>query len=786
MTPPADRAPQLRLLESNYSKIKKTIICFGHLRWNFVFQRPQHLMTRFARNNDVVYWEEPRLVEDDSAPRLDLRVCPRSGVRVVTPELPAENSRDGDPVLLQALLDDFVADLQRPVIRWYYTPMMLPFSAHVAADCIVYDCMDALANFKDAPPELVEREADLLAVADVVFTGGYSLYEAMRGRHANVHPFPSSVEVAHFRAARDRRADPADQADLPHPRLGFYGVVDERMDLDLVAAVADARPHWSIVMIGPVVKIDPATLPRRPNIAWLGGKSYDELPAYLGGWDVALMPFAINEATRFISPTKTPEYLAGGCPVVSTPIRDVIRHYGACAGVRIAADPDAFIAACDEALALHANVSAWRDQADRMLDRMSWDRTFEAMERLIDVQLPKPRAPAIRTRPAKAYDYLVVGAGFAGSVMAERLAAGAGKRVLVIDRRPHIAGNAFDRLDAAGILIHQYGPHIFHTNSAEIFHYLSRFTKWRPYEHRVLASVDGMLVPMPINRTTINALYNLSLSTEAEVEAFLASRAEPVEVIRTSADVVISKIGRDLYERFFQGYTRKQWGVDPSQLDKSVTARVPTRANTDDRYFTDIFQAMPLHGFTRMFEAMLDHPNIDVELGVDYREVREERSFDKLVFTGPIDEYFDHRFGKLPYRSLQFRHETVDTPLYQPVAVVNYPDPAVPHTRITEYKHLTGQVAERTSITYEFPSEEGDPYYPIPRPENQALYKRYEALAETTPDVLFVGRLATYRYYNMDQVVGQALATYRKLGLDVPMRTIRPSAATRPPAALSA
>jgi UDP-galactopyranose mutase len=358
---------------------------------------------------------------------------------------------------------------------------------------------------------------------------------------------------------------------------------------------------------------------------------------------------------------------------------------------------------------------------------------------------------------------MVVGAGFAGAVMAERLAADAGKRVLVVDRRPHVGGNAYDRHDDAGVLIHQYGPHIFHTNSADVFDYLSRFTEWRQYEHRVLASVGDMLVPMPINRTTLNLLYGLDLKTDEDAAAFLATRAEPVEVVRTSADVVISAVGRDLYETFFQGYTRKQWGMDPSELDKIVTARVPTRTNTDDRYFTDRFQAMPAKGYTRMFERMLDHPKIDLMLGVDYEVARAAHPHGHLVFTGPIDEYFDHRYGKLPYRSLRFQHETRDEVQHQPVAVVNYPNEAVPYTRITEYKHLTGQVNDRTSITYEYPSAEGDPYYPIPRAENQAMYKRYEALALAEPDVSFVGRLATYRYYNMDQVVGQALATYRRL-----------------------
>ncbi|MCR5874779.1 UDP-galactopyranose mutase [Phenylobacterium sp. J426] len=374
-------------------------------------------------------------------------------------------------------------------------------------------------------------------------------------------------------------------------------------------------------------------------------------------------------------------------------------------------------------------------------------------------------SPAIR--PAgrnKPFDYLIVGAGFAGSVLAERLTSQLGKRVLLVDRRPHVGGNAYDEKDAGGVLMHKYGPHIFHTNSEEVFRYLSQFTRWRPYEHRVLACVRGGLhVPMPINRTTLNMLYGVNLQTEADAEAFLASRAEPVEKIRTSEDVVISQVGRELYEMFFRGYTRKQWGMDPSELDKAVTARVPTRTNTDDRYFTDKFQAMPLDGYTRMFENMVDQKGVTLQLGVEYEDVRDEADFDRLIFTGPIDEYFDHRYGKLPYRSLRFQHETLDQPWFQPVAVVNYPNEETPYTRVSEYKHMTGQQCDKTTITYEHPSAEGDPYYPVPRPENQALYKKYEALALETPEVHFVGRLATYRYYNMDQVTGQALATFRRI-----------------------
>ncbi|HET7511536.1 MAG TPA: UDP-galactopyranose mutase [Chthoniobacterales bacterium] len=359
------------------------------------------------------------------------------------------------------------------------------------------------------------------------------------------------------------------------------------------------------------------------------------------------------------------------------------------------------------------------------------------------------------------YDYLVVGAGFAGSVIAERLAAGLGRSVLVCDRRDHVGGNAYDHRDAAGILVHKYGPHIFHTNSPEIFRYLSRFTAWRDYEHRVLASVGGELLPIPINLDTINRLYGLNLSEE-EMPAFLAARAEPILEPRTSEEVVLSRVGRDLYEKFFRNYTRKQWGIDPSQLDAQVTARIPVRTNRDDRYFTDRFQAMPKQGFTRMFENMLDHTNIDLALAADYRELRDEVEFGELIYSGPVDEFFNYRFGKLPYRSLQFEHRTLDQEWLQPVAVVNYPNEHL-YTRITEFKHLTGQTHRKTSIVYEYPRAEGDPYYPVPRPENAAIYARYRALAQDCPNVRFVGRLGTYRYYNMDQVVGQALTVARKI-----------------------
>jgi UDP-galactopyranose mutase len=359
------------------------------------------------------------------------------------------------------------------------------------------------------------------------------------------------------------------------------------------------------------------------------------------------------------------------------------------------------------------------------------------------------------------FDYVVVGAGFSGAVVASQMARRFNKLVLLLDRRSHVGGNAYDHRDEAGLLVHRYGPHIFHTQSKDVFDYLSQFTEWRNYEHRVLASVEGKLVPIPINLDTVNILHGLNLGV-GELEAYLESIAEKRPSIRTSEDVVLSRVGRDLYEKMFRGYTRKQWGLDPSELDACVTARIPVRLSRDDRYFSDMYQAMPLHGFTRMFENMLDHPNIRIVLNTDYREVLKSVRYRELVYTGPVDGFFDYRFGKLPYRSLQFRHKTLSMERLQPVAVINYPNENE-YTRVAEFKHLTGQVHPKTSVVYEYPCDGGDPYYPVPRAENAALYKQYEALAACTPNVHFAGRLATYKYYNMDQVVAQALTLCGKL-----------------------
>lgn len=363
------------------------LICFSHLRWDFVSQRPQHLLSRCARDRRVFFVEEP-ILGSDSDVRLDLseRDC---GVTVAVPHLP-DGLADEEVVRAQrALVDELLLDggLSDYVV-WYYAPMALAFADHLRPRATVFDCMDELSAFKNAPAALRQFEADLLLRSDVVFTGGQSLYEAKRERHSNIHAFPSSIDVDHFGAGRAVTEDPHDQAAIAGPRLGFFGVIDERLDIDLVAAVATLRPDWQIVMIGPVVKIDPATLPSRPNIHYLGGKRYEELPAYVGGWDVAIMPFARNESTRFISPTKTPEYLAAGKPVVSTSIRDVVRPYGERGFVEIADAPDEFVAAVERVMAREgADHSEWLGQVDEFLAHTSWDSTWDLMWRHIEAAI---------------------------------------------------------------------------------------------------------------------------------------------------------------------------------------------------------------------------------------------------------------------------------------------------------------------------------------------------------------------------------------------------------------
>ena len=813
-------------------------------------QRPQHLLSRCAFERRVFFWEEPILDHSPAATAWLEILQEEKTLWVLRPHLPAgadANAAQRD------MLGNFLAEHKiEHFVSWYYTPMALGFTDRIHPDVTVYDCMDELSGFQGAPPELKAREQELFQKADVVFTGGMSLFESKRRQHSNVYAFPSSIDVQHFESGAGS-ADPTDQAAIPYPRAGFYGVLDERFDHNLMAAVARLRPEIHFILIGPVVKIDPSVLPQGQNVHYLGAKSYAELPRYLAHWDAAMLPFALNESTRFISPTKTPEYLAAGKRVVSTPIHDVVRGYGDDGLVAIADTPASFALALDAALTKPTEF--WKKSVQIELAKNSWDRTWAAMWTEIEKLRPQISGPArihvsalplatdrfpatpgsrslantpnvlmnkfqtepistllengddadmcgdpdlgdpdlsdtdladtdlnstssetitsasigsslvttVTSRPLRSerYDYLVVGAGFAGAVLAERLASVMGKRVLIIDKRDHVGGNTYDFHDASGILIHKYGPHIFHTNSAEVVEYLSRFTAWRPYEHRVLASVDGHLLPIPINLDTINQLYGLSLDAEG-MKDFLAARVEAPELIRTSEDIVVSRLGRELYEKFFRNYTRKQWGLDPSELDSSVAGRIPVRYDRDDRYFTDTFQAMPRDGFTRMFERMLDHKNITVQTSVNYADVVNTYPVAKKIFTGPVDEYFDYKFGPLPYRSLEFKHQNFDREIYQSAAVVNYPNDHA-YTRVTEFKYLTGQVARNTSVVFEYPRAEGDPYYPIPRPENAAIYAKYKNLADRTEDVHFVGRLATYRYYNMDQVVAQSLTTFRRI-----------------------
>ena len=377
-TSPSDSARR----ETSNSEARPVLLCLSHLRWGFVYQRPQHVMSRMARDYDVAFFEEP--VFDDTT-KVWLEQLPQpQGVTLLVPHLPHSLSPEQAAHEQRTLLDAWLHErAPEELILWYFTPMSLAFTDHLWASVTVFDCMDELSAFKGAPPRLREMEQELLDRADVVFTGGYSLWEAKSKQHTNAHSMPSSVDIAHFAQARNGLDDPADQQAIPHPRLGFFGVIDERFDIELVHAVAAAQPDWQLVLIGPVVKIDPATLPRLDNIHYLGGKAYDELPAYLSGWDVALMPFALNESTRFISPTKTPEYLAGGCPVVSTPITDVVRTYGDSGVVSIAASPEVFIQSVREVLG-SKGTPEFLQRADAALAGMSWDATCASMKEQIE------------------------------------------------------------------------------------------------------------------------------------------------------------------------------------------------------------------------------------------------------------------------------------------------------------------------------------------------------------------------------------------------------------------
>ena len=363
-------------------QVRPTLVCLSHLRWGFVYQRPQHVMSRLAKHYDVVFFEEPVFIQD-ATPRLELS-NPAAGIEVAVPQLPIGMSGEAIEQAQRQLLDEHLAGrVQGDLLLWYLTPMSLLFTEHLDARVTVYDCMDELSAFMGAPAQLLDMERQLLARADVVFTGGVSLWEVKQRQHGNAYPVPSSVDIAHFAAARQALPEPPDQAAIARPRLGFFGVIDERFDIELIERVATMRPDWQIVLIGPVVKIDPQTLPQRPNIHYLGGKQYAELPDYLAGWDVALMPFALNASTRYISPTKTPEYLAGGCPVVSTPIHDVLSGYGQSGAVFIADTAEAFVEAIEKALPLKGTLE-FLQCADAAIAGMSWDNTSRFMQEQIE------------------------------------------------------------------------------------------------------------------------------------------------------------------------------------------------------------------------------------------------------------------------------------------------------------------------------------------------------------------------------------------------------------------
>jgi UDP-galactopyranose mutase len=362
------------------------------------------------------------------------------------------------------------------------------------------------------------------------------------------------------------------------------------------------------------------------------------------------------------------------------------------------------------------------------------------------------------------YDYLIVGAGFSGCVLAERITSQLNEKVLIVDKRDHIGGNCHDYYDSQGVLVHKYGPHYFRTNSQEVIDYLSKFTEWRPYEYKVKTYVSGELYPIPINRNTINKFFNINLEDEEAVKEFLEAKREKIEVPSNSEEHVLSKVGSEMYEQFFKHYTIKQWGVSPKELDASVCARIPVRLNTDDRYVTEDFQAMPLDGYHKLFNNMVTNSNITIQLNSDFKKIDDKIRFKKLIFTGPIDIFFNHKFGKLPYRSLRFEHEQHDKEFYQEWLQVNYPND-FDFTRIVEIKHATGQKINKTTIVKEYPQSEGEPFYPMLLPKNRAIYDLYKAEADKLDDVIFLGRLAEYKYKNMDQIVAEALRIFEEIKL---------------------
>ena len=704
------------------------LICFSHLRWDFVLQRPQHLMQRFARQPPGASSSRSRSRPPPPALSRVPRLRRHRGHRRAAPR--ARSAGAGRRRRCPASLDEMCGAPRgtRPIL-WFYTPMMCAAGGACRRRRRRLRLHGrALANFRFAPPELAAREAELMQRADVVFTGGHSIYEAKREAARNVHAFPSSVDVDALSRGRAPACEAPPTGGHPGPRLGYYGVIDERhRPRSDRRRLRRRRPDWTFVMVGPVVKIDPASLPRAPNIHWLGQRPMRELPAYVAGWDVALMPFALNEATRFISPTKTPEYLAAGKPVVSTPVRDVVRSYGDLTGVRDRRrDAEQFVAGCEAAVAAGRRAGwlrggrrdRWPAHPGTHPCRDGGAGRRRSSDGRRGRSRPSERRPVRRRRRSRPpYDYLVAGAGFAGSVLAERLASASGRRVFVCDTRPHVAGNAYDAPDAAGILVHRYGPHIFHTNREEIVAYLSRFTAWRPYEHRVLARRRRQAAadadqPHDPQR----ALRPRSFRRRGR-----RARCWPPAPSR-STDRDRPRRGRragrpGLYRTFFEGYTRKQWGLDPVRARQvgdragSRRARRPTTAISSTRYPGDA--ARRVHADVREHARSSAHP--PRRLGIDYRGVAQGAARRATIYTGPIDAYL-----RPPLRRAALPQPRVPSRDARPPSSSSRSRSSTipPKTSLhADHRIQASDRAEpsaRRAISYEFARTDGEPYLSDP------------------------------------------------------------------------
>lgn len=727
--------------DTDISQRSYDMVVFCHLRWEFVYQRPQHIISRMSEFYKILFVEEPIGFEPDqefTAQTINVN----KNLTVIQPRVRSITD-------IGKALEAYITKQPVP-IAWFYSASFYPVLQNIGFKTIVYDCMDELSMFKGASPELVIQESHLLKKANIVFTGGKSLYEAKKELHPHVHCFPSSVERQHFEKASGDIAIPKDIAMLQKPIVGYYGVIDERIDYDLLQNIALQNPNHSFVMIGPLAKVSMDDLPKQPNIHYLGMKHYQDLPAYLKAFDVAMMPFAINESTMFISPTKTLEYMAASKHIISTPINDVVKDYSAV--LNIVKNAQEFTSALQN---IERESGTYQQLYKEILDRTSWDKTVHRMKELLE---------NINVRDKK--DIVIIGAGISGCVLAERFAS-IGKKVLIIEKRDHIAGNCYDYKDENQILVSKYGAHLFHTNEEEVWTYLNGFAKWYPWEHKVLAHVDGQLVPIPVNTTTVNKLFGLNMSSEEEMETWLDNNRVPFENPQNGREAALSRVGPVLYEKMFNQYTKKQWGKYPEELDASVLNRIPIRSGTDDRYFSDKYQALPQGGYTELFRNILDHANIEVRLNTDYFDIKDQiTGYENLFYTGPIDRFFDFKHGleeQLEYRSINFVFETVDRPYFQENSVVNYPGTDVAYTRIIEYKHFGDQKSEKTTIVKEYTTDEGDPYYPVPNPRNQQIYEKYKAEAEQLKNVYFVGRLANYKYFNMDQAFKNALDLFDTL-----------------------